>query len=170
MARINKENIIKLLLIFMIFCMSIYAGKVSGQNSKNDLPQVFFIGEYQKEYDELINDHSDVLLTACNNSMEIAYEHWVDLMNKMEVYLEKNHLDIKGVKIWANVFWTKEGKIRHFAFYPKPNSKNIDYDKMKELVKSFLTQYSRNFPVRTAGYSHYGTGTFPVYAKLAEDK
>ncbi len=164
------ENFLKVVLLTMIIGMCLYTSSLFGQTSGNSLPQVFFIGEYQTEYDQLIIKHSEVLLNIHNNSMDKAFNQWTSILTSLEQYSEKRHFDLKGVKIWINVFWDVNGKIKHLAFYPKPNSKNIDYEKMKSVVSDFLESYNGvAFPSKKA-YSHYGTANFPIFARLIEDK
>jgi hypothetical protein len=138
---------------------------LSGQtNHKRE--NVFFIGENQSEYDKLISQYKLPLLTATNQDVNKAFDQWTDLLTNLESYSEKNGMDIKGVKIWLNVFWNNKGGVDYFTFYPKPNSKNLDYEKFKGIVKNFLTIYSKPGIESKEFYSHYGTANFPIFAKL----
>jgi hypothetical protein len=150
--------------------MCLYTGSLFGQNSGSSLPQVFFIGDYQQEYDQLITKHNEVLLSVHNNSMDKAFNHWTSILTSLEQYSEKHDFDLKGVKIWINIFWDVNGKIKHLAFYPKPNSKNIDYEKMKSIVSDFVLSYNTVLVPSKKAYSHYGTANFPIFARLIEDK
>jgi hypothetical protein len=154
-------------IVLSFFVLSIGAN-LSAQQKQESMPTVFFIGEHQDQYDVLISKHSELLITVCNSSMDKAFDHWVKLMSDLEAHMDKNGFNIKGAKIWANVFWDTNGKISHFAFYPKPNSKNIDYERMKILVAEFLKTYRGTLISSSKPYSHYGTATFPIYARLVE--
>ncbi|MBK8701406.1 MAG: hypothetical protein IPN29_18420 [Saprospiraceae bacterium] len=166
----NPENTLKLLLILLIMTLCLYNGVLSAQSNQDAMPQVCFIGEHQKRYDNLINTHNELLLNVCQNSMDKAFDEWTSIMHDLELYADRQQFDLKGVKIWVNIFWTPAGKIDHFVFYPKPNSKNIDYDRMKEIVAGFLRTYPASQPASKKPYSHYGTASFPVYARLADVK
>ncbi len=167
--RKGLDNFLKIVLITMIFAMCLFTSSLFGQNN-TQLPQVFFIGENQEEYDNLIGKYSEALLNVHSNDMDKAFAQWTGLLSAMEHYSEKHGLDLKGVKIWINVFWDTNGKIKHLAFYPKPNSKNIDYEKMKTIVAEFMTSYTGTTALSKKNYSHYGTANFPIFAKLAEEK
>lgn len=128
--------------------------------------KVFFIGENQSEYDKLISAYKMPLLTVTGQDVDKAFLQWTDLLTSLEQYSEKQGMDIKGVKIWLNVFWNDKGSVDHFTFYPKPNSKNLDYEKFKGIIKNFLNQYTKIGMTSKEAYSHYGTANFPIFAKL----
>ncbi len=167
----SPENTLKLLLILLIITMCLYNGVLSAQNHQpGNFPQVSFIGEHQQEYDKMISRYGEPLLSVCENNMDKAFDEWTSIMHDLEAFADHKKFDMKGVKIWANIFWGPNGKIEHFVFYPKPNSKNIDYDKMKEVVAAFIKTYPTSQPASKKAYSHYGTASFPVYARLADVK
>ena len=169
--RRSPENTLRLLLILMIITLCLYNGVLSAQSSsEGNFPQVCFIGDHQREYDKMISRYNEPLLDVCQNNMDKAFEEWTSILQDLEVYADHHGFDLKGVKIWANIFCGTNGKIEHFVFYPKPNSKNIDYDKMKEVVTAFIKTYPASQPVSKKPYSHYGTASFPVFARLADVK
>lgn len=169
--RRSPENTLRLLLILLIITLCLYNGVLSAQNpAETGFPQVCFIGDHPREYDKMIGRYSEPLLNVCQNNMDKAFEEWTSILQDLEVYADNHNFDLKGVKIWANIFWGTNGKIEHFVFYPKPNSKNIDYDKMKEIVAAFIKSYPAAQPVSKKPYSHYGTASFPVFARLADVK
>ncbi len=135
------------------------------------VPEVFLIGEHEDQYEEMIGDYQDLLLSVCNNSMDMAYDKWLEMLMQMENYADSLNYDIKGVKIWINVFWDKEGNIDHIVYYPKPNSKNMDFDKLSTFFKEFTKVYQMNIEA-DSGFSHYGSASFPSFArkKLAREK
>lgn len=171
MKRVS-ENIVKVVLIFFIFFLSFYfASTLSAQYTyKSNTPSVFFIGEHQNEYDRLVAKNKEQLLSVCENSMNVAYNHWNRLMMDLEQYAESKNFDIKGVKIWANIFWNKEGEIEYFVFHPKPNSKNIDYNKLKAVISDYIAEENPKCLEHISSYSHYGSTSFPIYARLVGEK
>jgi len=153
-----------LLLIFGFTTM----GVVLSQSDK--LPKVFLIGEMEEEYEKMMPDHKELLLTVCNNSMDLAYDKWIDMQLQMEAYSDSINFDISGVKVWINIFWNGDGTIRHIAYYPKPNSKNIDFDRYSRFLSDFISLYQMDIKYES-GFSHYGSATFPTYPKsVVKDK
>lgn len=133
-------------------------------NSDSKPPTVFFIGEDEKNYENLVEKYNIMLFSVCDNNMEVAFDHWASLLKEIEQYSEKSNLDIKGVKLWLNVFYSKDGKIEHIVFYPKPNSKNMNYDQVKAMLQGFAASY--HSPLKhTTGFSHYGSAAFPILNK-----
>ncbi|MFZ1705187.1 MAG: hypothetical protein WAT79_12645 [Saprospiraceae bacterium] len=133
--------------------------------------KVFIIGEEEKKYEGLINQYSLMLFQACNNSMEGAYEHWNTLLRDMEIHAQKSGFDLKGIKIWINVFWDTDGSIDYIVFHPKPNSKNMNYHELTQFFNSFIG--FSELPLKTTRkYSHYGSASFPLFNKsnLAQEK
>ena len=132
-------------------------------------PKVFLIGEHQTEFNLLIENYSAHLLEVCDNSMDDAYKSWTSMLHELEDFSNINGFDIRGIKLWINVFWSKDGKIDHLVFYPKPNSKNTDYDILTKILTDFVTDY--RFPMNfTQSYSHYGSASFPTFVNYKGKK
>jgi len=105
-----------------------------------------------------------MLFAVCNNNMELAFDNWTVLLKDLEDFSNKSNIDLKGVKLWLNVFWDKDGTIDHMVFYPKPNSRNLNYDNVKALLTNFAKTYQS--PLKhTTRFSHYGSATFPVFSR-----
>ena len=138
-----------------------------GENSS--LPDVFLIGEYETAYEKLVQGSGDMLLTVCNDSMDEAFSQWNTMLHHMESYAEEQNFDIKGVKIWINVFWNSDGSIRHIVYYPKPNSKNINYQDLTTFFKQFKEAYKLSLN-HVGRFSHYGIASFPTFYKIAAQK
>lgn len=133
-------------------------------DSKGDtiLPPVFLIGEFENQYNELIQDYETLLFTVCDFDMDAAFSKWQSMLREMDSFAKQNDVDLDGVKVWLNVFLEKNGKISHLAYYLKPMSKNIDQAELSAFFKTFIKDY--RFPLLSKGnYSHYGTASFPVY-------
>lgn len=152
------------LVIFFIFGF-IFSVIAQQMNSKSEvISKVFYIGEDEKEYEKLVRSYNILLFTVCENNMEKAFDSWSVLLKDIEDYSTKSNLDIKGVKLWLNVFWSKDGTIDYIVFYPKPNSKNINYELVKSMLSSFIKNYQS--PLRhTTKFSHYGSAAFPVFSR-----
>ncbi|NNF33197.1 MAG: hypothetical protein HKN68_03765 [Saprospiraceae bacterium] len=138
--------------------------------SAQDMPSVYLIGEHEAEYETMISNHKELLLGVCNNSMDLAYEKWSGMLSQMEQYADSIDYDIKGVKVWINIFWAQDGTIRHIVYYPKPNSKNIDFDRFTIFLKDFIGLYQMEVEA-PSGFSHYGSASFPTHVgMLVKDK
>jgi hypothetical protein len=156
--------------------ISVQALAVNDVNYHNGLlfndttpPKVFILGEHEKAYEKLNLEYSVMLLTACNGNMDTAYQKWLSMLNEMEAYATLINYDIKGVKIWLNVFWNIDGTIKHIAYHLKQNSRNIDTAEFTAFLVSFINHYK--FPLVTQSkYSHYGSASFPTHPrKLSTD-
>lgn len=151
--------------IFSIFsfCSLIVFGQQQ-KPSEGPTAKVFYIGENEKEYEKIVKNYSTMLFTVCENQMEKAYDNWSLFLKDVDAYIAKQNYDLKGVKLWLNVFWDKDGTIDYIVFYPKPNSKNVNYDQLKVLLTSFCKNYQS--PLKfTSGFSHYGSASFPLFSK-----
>lgn len=129
------------------------------------LPDVFMIGQNEIQYEDLVANCNKPLLSVCSDSMDLAYRSWMGLLSQMEQYAEKSDFDIKGIKIWLNVFWDSEGTIKHLVYFPKPNSRNMDFDLLTKFLAKFVDTYEMDSS-ETNCYSHYGSATFPTFAEI----
>lgn len=155
---------ISILLTFVL--LGSFADSAAGQQPTTDaLPSVFLIGEFEDEYEQLSVNCDRKLLNNCNEQMEVAYYKWMGLLNDIEGYSDQLNFDLKGIKIWINVFWNADGTIKHLVYYPKPNSKNMDFDQLTDFFDSFLAQYQSPITDQVC-FSHNGSANFPIYAKL----
>ncbi len=160
-------------LSYFIVCLSLILGNFqvqasdysSGINGLDSLlPSVFLIGENEGQFEELNLDYQVMLLSACENNMDVAYDKWLGLLMQMESFAEVNKFDLKGLKCWLNIFWEKDGSIKHIAYYLKPNSKNVDLRYLTTFFEEFMKTYT--FPlVSDTRYSHYGSASFPTFQR-----
>ncbi len=154
-----------LLFTFLMGPLDIHADNSFHTDS---LPPVFMIGEYERAYEELVGDCGVHLLDICSDSMDLAYKKWLSLLSDIEDYAQKNEFEIRGSKLWFNVFWNQDGSIKHIVYYPKPNSRNMNFDKFTQFLRIFLVKYKSDL-VSEDCFSHYGTATFPSFAELYLD-
>ncbi len=134
-------------------------------NELDSLPSVFMIGENEAEYEVLVSTCNDPLLSVCNDSMDEAYKKWLGLLSDMEKYAESKDFDIRGIKIWLNVFWNTDGSIKHLVYYPKPNSRNMDFELLSDFLVTFQSEYNMDFTNQKC-FSHYGSAAFPTFADI----
>lgn len=127
------------------------------------LPSVFMIGEYQEEYSLLLSENPAPLLSVCDNKMDDAYEKWTTLLQGIEDEASLSQLDLKGIKVWINVFFNTDGSIKNLAFHPKPNSKEFDYETLKDLLEVFVANYNIGLANEEGLFVHYGCASFPTF-------
>ena len=156
------------ILIFLFVLSSIYqASAATNQLVKMDstvLPKVFRLGEHEKAYEKLYDVYNKALLEVCDDDMNLAFQKWLSMLEEMEAYATSIEYDIKGIKVWLNVFWNPDGSIRHIAYHLKVNSRNVDRDELSAFFSSFMNHYK--FPMITEShYSHYGSASFPTFAR-----
>ena len=159
-----KRSIYSCLLLVFMSIQSLMAmdNATLRMDSDTILPPVFLIGEYENQYNELIEDYETLLFTVCEFDMDVAFSKWQSMLKEMNSFAERNGVDLDGVKVWLNVFMEPSGEISHLAYYLKPMSKNIDAAELNAFFKEFIKDY--RFPLLSkTTYSHYGTASFPVF-------
>lgn len=158
-----------LLAVTLITASAVMVASPGPQPKKKALPKVFVLGEYESDYESLVMDYQQSLLTACDCTMKEAFAKWLGMLHELDVYAKNNSVDIRGVKVWLHVFWNPDGTVDHIAYHLRPNSRDIEADAMTALLDGFTKTYS--FPMTSeAGFQHYSTGSFPVFGELASDK
>ncbi len=150
-------------IIFSMFLGTVMAQTPAQEpRTISELPKVFMIGEYEDLYTSLYEKYPGILLHQTENDMDKAFEKWLQMLYAMEEHADKINYDLKGIKIWLQVFFNQSGKIDHILFFQKPLSKNIDN---QELV-AFFTSFIRNFQLSIdahENFNHSGSGSFPTY-------
>ncbi|KXK38450.1 MAG: hypothetical protein J5I52_11495 [Saprospiraceae bacterium] len=153
-----------LLILTCLFYVTYGAISQSQSNLSPSSDKVFFIGEDEKQYEKMVEKYNTLLFAVCGNNMEKAFGQWTQLLNDIEAYASQTDVDIKGTKLWLNVFWAKDGKIDFIVFYPKPNSRNMNYDIIKNMLSGFISTYQSPLKANS-GFSHYGSAAFPIFSK-----
>lgn len=129
--------------------------------SNSQIPCVFKMGEHEGYYEQLITQHQLMLLTASENNMTLAYDRWMSLLTKIEDKAQLVGFDVKGIKLWLNAFWHQDGSLSHLVFYPKPNSRNINYEEFEVFLKSICEDLRIEIEA-VSPFSHYGSASFPT--------
>lgn len=126
------------------------------------LPAVFLIGEYEDRYLELSEQHPDMFMTVYKNNLDQAYKGWSELLMDIEDYAADLKFDIKGAKLWMNIYFNPDGTISNLAFFPKPNSRNIPEEQLVAFFKNFVRQY-RFLETSSRGFQHSASASFPTF-------
>lgn len=152
----------KLKVHITILILMISAGLAFSQS--DELPSCFMIGEHEKEYEMIVANCNTMLLSVSDNSMESAYASWTSMLKDMETYADTIAYDLKGIKVWINVFWEKDGSIANIVYYPKPNSRNTDFSELTNFFSLFIDQYDFEVSSKKC-FSHYGSASWPTFAQ-----
>jgi len=156
-----------ILLIWISVVLSLLSQNSPSYDEASEVKEdiVSLIGDDEEKLSSLSLECSDMLLTVRDNSMSQAYDTWIRMMADLEQYTELHDYDIKGIKLWMNVFWNQDGSIRHLAFYPKPTSRHTDFEKLAQVINDFSKEYRLEL-THSSCYSHYGSVSFPTFINL----
>jgi hypothetical protein len=149
-----------LLSVVILLC---YSSNVVFSQAKGS-SSVFMIGENDKLYNQIVKDYPIMLLTACKDDIDISFELWNDFLKDLEEFAAKMNFDLKGAKLWINVFWDEKGNIDHIVYYPKPNARNLKYEQLVPIFTEFAKSYQLPLTYKTS-YSHYGSANFPIVSR-----
>ncbi len=140
----KKILLFSLTFLFATVIFAKNTNEIVGDSGKT-LPKVFLLGEYNSAYEKLHNSHPTSLFEYCNNSPDEAFDKWARFLIGMETYAESINYDIKGVKMWIEVCWENDGKLKYIAYAPKPESRNIDIKELSGFMSSFSNHYVPQF-------------------------
>ena len=155
------KNSAFILILFFGFAQ-LNAQSANGTDSSSDVPTAFLISEDDNAYGSLVSSNPAMLLEVCENAMDKAYKKWVYMLADMEEAALAHGFEIRGLKIWINVFWNADGSIDHIVYYPKPNSKFIDYSLFTNFLNDFCKEYKMDIKTDTK-FAHYGSASFPTF-------
>lgn len=123
---------------------------------------VKMIGDDETMQTTLNTECADMLVQIDGMNMSKAYTVWLTMLSDLEQYAVNMNYDINGFKLWLNVYWNADGSIRQIIFYPKPNSRNVDFSHFIDFMDKYAQSYV--LPVtHTACFSHYGSASFPTF-------
>jgi len=132
-------------------------------------PKVFLLGDDEDMMNTLNKNYPNLLMKVCQNDMDVAYDKWMNMLAEMEVYAIKLDYDIKGIKLWMNVYWNKNGKIDYIGYYLKPNSRNIKTEELNAFFINFIKNYQMNLTYSGKFY-HNGSAAFPTHYQFLKDQ
>jgi hypothetical protein len=139
-------------------------GNISRYQEQPNLPKVFMIGEYEKPYENMSVAYEKLLLHIYKDDMNRAFEAWTSVLISMEEYAKEVSFNINGLKLWMNVFFNVDGSIQHIVYFPKPNSRNMEFEHLTNFFTSFCKVYRFPNPIPEK-CSHFGSASFPTFAK-----
>lgn len=126
------------------------------------LPTVFLIGEYEDRYLDLSKAHPAQFMSVYQNDIDLAYKGWTNCLMDMEDYASRINYDLKGIKVWINLYFNADGTISNLAYFPKPNSRNVPDEELTAFFNGFVHQY--RLPVTAEkGFQHSTSASFPTF-------
>lgn len=137
------------------------------QQEPSQLPRAFMIGEHEKMYESMMGRYDKPLLYLYQNDLQKAFQAWMGVLMDMEEYARKTSFDLNGLKLWINIFLNEDGSIQHIVYFPKPNSRNMPFEKLSQFLNQFIDTYRFKDPVNIK-CSHFGSVSFPTFAKREE--
>lgn len=161
MSRRNLFNIFSILALTGN-CLFAQDSLSNAENPALAPNKVSMIGDDESLQSSLNIACSDILLNIDGLNMSQAYTVWLSMLSDLESYADDRNFDINGLKLWMNVYWNEEGTIRQIIFYPKPNSRNIDFEKFGSFMNGFANEYSLQLN-HTSCFSHFGSASFPTF-------
>lgn len=156
------RTILAILFLVLVLTNVSWSQSASGTDSSSDIPVTFLISEDDNAYGNLVVNTPTLLLDVCDNAMDAAYKKWIYMLADLEEVAEESGFDVKGLKIWINVFWNADGSIKNIVYYPKPNSKNIDYKEFTRFLDKFAEDYILDVKSESS-FAHYGSASFPTF-------
>lgn len=158
----NTQRYIATLILSLVFCAVIAQSPDNEPRTTSELPKVFLIGEYETLYSSLYKEYPGILIHQTGNDMDKAFEKWLQVLYAMEKHSEKIDYDLKGLKVWLQIFFEESGKIDHILFFKKPLSRNINDRELVAFFRSFMRDYQ--LPIEaTQNFNHSGSASFPTY-------
>jgi hypothetical protein len=129
---------------------------------QSGLPEVFLIGEHEDQYLTLAQEHPGSFMALYNNDINLAYRSWSEFLMDIEDYATEMDFDLKGVKLWLNIYFDADGTISNLAFFPKPNSRNVPDEHLVAFFKTFIRQYHLTVTAEI-GFQHSASASFPTF-------
>ena len=155
------------LFLSLSFSATAFAQGGNDSGKSKQMPRVFKIGEYESDYEKLLENHQSQLLNVCNNDMQEAFRKWMGMATEMEAFAKTVEYDVNGLKFWVHVFWKKDGTVDYLGFHLRPNSRNVADEDLAEFLQAFVDQY--RLPIQaTQRFSHYTTLAFPTSYMLTD--
>ncbi len=147
---------------FTLFLVSAHLQTYAQTSGTTPLPEVFLIGEYEDQYLSLSDAFPEALMSLYHNNIDLAYKGWSGFMMDVEDYAADLKFDIRGVKLWINIYFNPDGTIAHLAFFPKPNSRNVPEEHLLAFFKNFVRQYHYT-ETSDKGFQHSASVSFPTF-------
>ena len=148
----------------IVITLALFLEQARAQSEVSPIPvaKVFLIGQYEDQYLALSQQHPATFMSVYHDDIDLAFRAWTNILMDMEDYAGELNFDIKGIKLWINLYFNQDGTISHLAFFPKPNSRNVPVDQLTAFFKNFVQHYQ--LPVKAEkGFQHSASAAFPTF-------
>ncbi len=125
------------------------------------LPTVFRLGEYESSYRLLLKRHPSTLIEVVDNDLDYAYKIWQSVLIDIEDAADREGVDLNGVRLYLNIFWTADGRIGHIAYFIKPNSRRIAEAEIVGILSKVIGTRTLRASAEQA-FVHFGSASFPL--------
>lgn len=149
---------------FFFLAIMLFSLRTAAQSaSRTDaLPTVFLIGEYEDQYLDLARRYPAVFVAMFDNDLDAAFKTWSEFLMDMEDTAGQLNFDLRGIKLWLNLYFAPDGRIGHIAFYPKPNSRLVPEEHLVAFFRQFAARHQ--IPVTwEKGFQHSASVSFPTH-------
>lgn len=150
--------------LIILFSCSVFLPAYSQDTSR---PAVFLLGDNEQLYNDLAIEYSQTLLEAGGNDLQLAFNHWLNLMVEVEAHADQIKYDVNGIKLWLHVFFNADGSIEHIGYLLRDDSKNVDTSELSAFFKSFMNKGKKIAVTSGKKFSFYTGATFPTYVQKA---
>jgi len=157
--------------LFLLILIAFSTTVTFAQSNKSEeaIPKVLTIGENEGFTNRLSAEFPKTLLSASGNDVDLAFRRWMNILQEIQNFSNKSGFDIKGSRMWLNIYFQADGSIKHIAYYLQPTSRNIPEPEMKGFFSAFINQYKPKFnPNLVCGHS--GSASFPLNISDFSDK
>lgn len=124
-------------------------------------PIVIRMDKQSTVYERLNETYTNSLLNMTNNDLQTAFNIWRTTLIEMQDYANKVNFPLKGIKMWIKVYCNKKGKIKHIAFLPTPDSRNIPDGFLDGFLERFAKGHKMSIKAK-GSFAHYGVASFPL--------
>lgn len=161
---------LKYYLIFKVLAVALMdlSGQVTEVRQRNQeqtvLPRVFLLGNHEQPYEEMMERYDKLFINVFKDDLDKAYEVWSGFLLDLEAHSRTLGFELNGLKLWLNVFFNEDGGIQHLVYFPKPNSRNMNFDQLSHFFMSFSKDYHLKESPKIR-CSHFGSASFPTYLR-----
>lgn len=148
----------------IVLTLTLFLDHAYGQSVETTIPvpNVFLIGEHEDQYLALSQQYPATFMSVYHDDIDQAYRSWTNILMDIEDYSNDISFDIKGVKLWINLYFNQDGTIAHLAFFPKPNSRNVPVEHLTAFFKNFVRDYQLQVKAEK-GFQHSASAGFPTF-------
>jgi hypothetical protein len=148
------------LVISLYLTTTVFASNTTPiMRSDTNAPKVFVMGEF--DVSKLKESYNTTLFSVCKGDLDAAFDKSARILVGIEDYAQKNKFDLKGVKMWVEFYFDKDGTLKHLSYALKPNSRNIDTRDLTAFLMSFTNSFKLPISTNRRFYTNMHA-SFPI--------